>query len=310
MNVSKVIHRPKEGRAKGLTGLQTFRPYLYLLPAFAFLGLFIFYPLFRTFEISLYDWNLVNPKRTFVGLENYQRWLFEGQFLQLVWQSALYLLFAVIGTFLFPVGLALLTLQVREREAAVYQSLLFLPTVVAVSVGVLVWTWLYLPVGGLFNTLLSSVGMRGPSWLSEATTALPAVSLVATWKFFGFNYLVALAGLRAIPKDYLDAAKVDGAEGGSLLRFVLLPMFAPTLLFLFVSSLVQALDHTFVVIDILTEGGPFNTSNNLMYAVYQESFKFFRAGQGAAAAIVLVAVFAVFIIWQFRLLEKSVSYDR
>ena len=285
-------------------------PYLLIAPALIALGLFVFAPLLQTVFISFFEWNLVNPKREFVGLENYLAILRDPAFLGMVWQSLGYMLLAVIGNFLLPIGLALLTLQLSEREAELFQSLLFIPAVVAVSVGVLIWLWFYLPAGGLFNSFAGLVGLPRPAYLTDPVLALPAVALAANWKFLGFNYLIALAGLRAIPKEYLEAARVDGAQGLPLLTGIVFPLFGPSAIFLLVSTLLQSLEQVFVPIEILTVGGPAGATNNLMYAVYQEGFKFFRAGRAAAYSVLLIALFAGLIIWQFRLFERRVQYDR
>ena len=285
-------------------------PYLYLLPALVALGLFTFWPLLRSVYISFFEWNLVNPKREFVGWQNYVQIVTDPGFAALLAQSAAYMGLSVIGSFLLPIGLALLTLQLSEREADLFQSLLFVPAVVAVSVGVLVWLWFYLPAGGLLAGLSGSLGLPRPAYLNDPALALPAVALSAAWKFLGFNYLIALAGLRAIPKEYLEAARVDGANGWPLLRFVVLPMFAPSALFLLVTTLLQSLEQVFIPIEVMTAGGPAGATNNLMYAVYQEGFKYFRAGRAAAESMLLIALFAGLILWQMRLMARSVSYDR
>lgn len=285
-------------------------PYLLIFPAFLLLTVFIFYPLAKTVQISFFEWNLVSPKRTYVGFTNYIDFIGAPDFLALLWQTGMYLSLATIGNFLLPTGLALLTLQVGKREMDLYQSLLFVPTVVAISIGTLIWLWFYVPSGsGLFNSLAGLVGLRHRSWLNDPVTALPAVSLVANWKYLGFNYLIALAGLSAIRKDLLEAARVDGAEGWPLLRFIIVPLFGPSALFLFVTTLLQSLENVFVPIEILTVGGPAGMSNNLMYAVYQDAFKFFRAGRAAADSIVLIGVFAILILVQFSLFERAVHYD-
>lgn len=301
--------RSSPARPKGqpLTGLT---PYLYLAPALLALGLFVYYPLLNTVYISFHEWNLVGAKRSWVGFENYRTLLTSPDFRGILLQSGLYVLLALVGNFLLPVGLALLTLQVGEREGEVYQSLLFAPTVVAVSVGSLVWLWFYLPAGGVFNSLLAQLGLPPQPWLSSSAMALPAVSLVAAWKYLGFHYLIALAGLRAIPREYVEAARVDGASGFALLRRVVLPLFGPSALFLFLSTVIQSLEYAFIPIEVLTQGGPFGSTTNLMYAVWQEAFKFFRAGLASAQAVTMIALFAGFILWQFRLLERRIGYER
>lgn len=283
-------------------------PYLYLLPALVALGLFVYYPLLKTLVMSVYDWNLVGSRREFVGLRNFLA-LLDPALVDLLVRSGLYMLLALAGNFLLPIGLALLTLQVGEREAGLYQSLLFAPTVVAVSIGTLIWLWFYLPAGGLFNGLLGGLGFPGPSWLNDPATALPAVSMVANWKFLGFHYLIALAGLRAIPGECVQAARVDGASGLLLLRHIVIPLFAPSALFLFLSTLIHSLEYAFIPIEVLTVGGPFGRTSNLMYAVYEDAFKFFRAGSAAARSVLLIVLFAALIVWQFRLLDRRLRYE-
>jgi ABC-type sugar transport system permease subunit len=280
------------------------------VPVFIPLALFVFYPLFSTVWISFFEWNLVNPKREFIGFGNYLELLRQPGFLALLWQTAAYMGLALVGNFLLPVGLALLTLQVSSRESEVYQTLLFIPAVIAVSIGSLVWLWFYLPAGGLFNTILGGLGLPRPAWLNDPSLALGAVSLVANWKFLGFNYLIALAGLRAIPKELLEAAQIDGASGLNLIRGVVLPLFAPSAVFLLISTLLSSLEQVFVPIEVLTVGGPAGATDNLMYTVYNEGFKFFRAGRAAALSVFLIGLFAALIYWQFRLFETRVRYER
>ncbi len=286
------------------------KPLWFVVPVFIPLALFVFYPLFRTVYISFFEWNLVNPKREFIGFENYTEILRQPEFITMLLQSLYYMGLALIGNFLLPIGLALLTLQVSSREAEIYQTLLFIPAVIAVSIGTLIWLWFYLPAGGLFNAILGAWQLPRPAWLNDPSLALPAVALVANWKFLGFHYLIALAGLRAIPKEFLEAARVDGASGWNLIAFVVLPLFAPSAIFLLVSTLLQSLEQVFVPIEVLTVGGPAGATDNLMYSVYNEGFKFFRAGRAAALSVFLIAAFAALIYWQFRLLEKRVTYER
>jgi ABC-type sugar transport system permease subunit len=285
-------------------------PYLYLTPALVFLLTFLYYPLGSSLWMSLFNWNLVNYHQTYVGLMNYQDIFTDAGFWTLLWQTALYVLLSILGTFLLPTALALLTLQVRGREVELYQALLFVPTVIASSIGALLWLWIYLPVGGLLNAALHVFAVPPVSWLNQPTTALPAIGVVAAWKVLGFNYLIALAGLKAIPTEYLEAARVDGATGWSFVSSIVLPLFAPSALFLLITSVLQALPNALVPIQILTLGGPGNATNNLFYVVYQDAFEFFRAGRAGADGVLLIVLFAGLAVWQFRLLDRMVHYDR
>ncbi len=288
---------------------RTYLPYFYILPAVVVLGLFIYWPLVQVALLSLYRWNLVTPK-IWLGNANYDRLLHDPNLTTVLLQSTWYVLLALLGNFLLPVGLAMPTMQARPGAVTVYQSLLFTPAVISSTVGALLWQWIYLPTGGPLNSLLSVVGIENINWLNDPRIALPAVSIVTSWKFLGFNYLVALAGLSSLPKEPLEAARIDGAIGWPLLKDIIVPLLAPTLLFIGLTTILQALPNTFVPIQILTRGGPSDASTNLLYVVYQDAFQFFQVGKASAEAVILMLLLGGFAIGQFRLLERNLDYER
>lgn len=298
-----------KGRNHRRRGFRQFRPYLYLLSASLFLVVFIYWPVAQVAGLSLFQWNLISPARTFVGFGNFASLLGDPGFFRVLLQSLWYVLIALFGNFLVPLTLALLTLRVGGRYTGAYQSLLFTPTVVAVSVGALLWQWIYLP-SGLLNSVLSLVGVSGINWLNNPDTALGAIGVIAIWNYMGFNYLICLAGLIAVPRDYLEAARVDGAVGWTLLRWVIVPLLMPTILFVMLTAILQALPYAFVPIEILTKGGPSDASNNLLYKTYQDAFQFFQVGSASAEAMVLLALLGAAAVWQFRILDRSLTYDR
>jgi len=304
-------HGAAHERAGWRVWLRKLTPYFYLAPALIVIVVFVYLPLIRTVEISLHQGNLLNPTRTYVGLDNYIELITGKLFGEILLQSALYLLFAVIGSVIVPISLAMLTLQLTDREVDFYQSALFLPTVIAFNVVVLIWAFFFLPTtGGLFNQILAAFGQPPSDWLKDPLLALPSIALIANWKIMGFHFLLAIAGLKAIPKEYLEAAYVDGASGWQLMRRIILPLFAPTGLFILIITLIGAMDAVFTPIRIMTEGGPNNATNNLMYAIFSEGFRFFRVGQASALSIILIVLFGGLIYWQYRLFDRNVSYDR
>lgn len=291
--------------------LQWLTPYLFLAPAFLAIGIFVYLPLARTLQLSFYQGNLLNPTRLYVGLQNYADILRSPVFHDTLLQSAVYMLFSLIGAVLVPVSLALLTLHLTDREVGLYQTALFLPTVIAFNVVVLIWAFFFMPTtNGLFNRIMAAFGEPPNAWLKDPTWALPSIALMANWRLMGFHFLLAIAGLKAIPREYMEAAHVDGAHGWSMLRRVVLPLFAPTGLFLIVITLISSMDAVFTPIRVLTEGGPNNATNNLMYAVFSEGFRFFRVGQASALSVILIVILSMVIFWQFRMLNRRVSYDR
>lgn len=303
-----LLSRQQKQRSRG-RALGAATPYLYILPALLFIGLFIYWPLIQVMYLSVLSWNLISPDREWVGIDNYASLVRAGVLTRLVVQSLQYILIAMLGNFLLPVGLAMLTLQVRSRASDMYQSLLFTPTVVSTAVGALLWQWIYLPSGGLLNELLEAVGLSGVNWLNNPSTALPSVGVVAVWKFLGFNYLIALAGLKAIPRDFLEAAKVDGAVGWQLIFGVVLPLLGPTLLFIALTSALQALPNVFVPIQIMTGGGPSNATTNLVYSVYETGFRLFQIGKASAEAVLTMILLGGLAYWYFRLLDQRTQYD-
>lgn len=286
------------------------RPYIFLLPALLVLALFVYWPVVQVGLLSLYEWNMVSPTRVFVGIHNFADFFGDADSYRLLLQSLFYLLIALLGNFLLPIGLALLTLQVGKRYGHLYQALLFTPTVVATAVGTLLWQFIYLPSGGPLNAALAAADLPGGNWLNDPGTALTAVGVVAAWKHLGFNYLIALAGLVSVPRDYLEAARVDGATGWPLVRTIVLPLLMPTTLFLALTTILEALPHAFIPIRILTGGGPSNATSNLLYEVYQSGFRFFQVGKASAEAVVLMALLGGAAVWQFRLLDRKLVYDR
>lgn len=294
---------------KNRSGRLPTAPWLYILPAIAFIGLFIYWPVVRTVYLSFLDWNLLRPERNFIGWDNYIHIFRFGDFLTALWNSVLYIVIALIGNFLLPVALALLTLQVTGRFADIYQSLLFVPTVISTVVATLIWQWMYLPTGGLINELIGLVGIHAQNWLNNPGTALGSIGVIGIWKFMGFNYLIALAGLNAVSREVLEAAFVDGTNAWSMVWKMILPMSAPTLLFIAITSVMQALPNVFVPIQIMTAGGPANASTNLVYDIYQYGFRTFQTGQ-ASAESVLTLILLGGVAWAyFQSMDARTRYE-
>lgn len=284
-------------------------PYLYIFPALFFLGLFIYWPIVRTVYLSVLQWNLLSPVRTYVGLQNYRELFSFGDFITVFLKSVWYIVMALIGNFALPVALAILTLQVSERRQGIYQSLLFVPSVISTTVAALIWQWMYLPTGGLLNQLIGVIGVPEQNWLNNPGTVLPAVSLIAIWKFMGFSYLIALAGLRSISREAIEAASVDGAKGLEMVFQIILPMAAPTLLFLAITAVMQALPNAFVPIQMLTSGGPANASTNLVYDIYQYGFRTFQTGKASAESVLTMLLLGGGAWLYFRSMDERTRYE-
>jgi sn-glycerol 3-phosphate transport system permease protein len=173
-----------------------------------------------------------------------------------------------------------------------------------------VWLWMFHPLYGVINSLLRLVGIQGPAWLSSGDSAIWAIVIVTVWKTFGFNFVLYVAGLLAIPPEMYEAARVDGASERQLFRHITLPLLAPTTLFVLLTTFILSPQNLFVPTQILTQGGPNEASNNLGYLVYQLGFEYFRVGYASAAATLIFLLFLGLTALQFYLAESRIHYGR
>jgi sn-glycerol 3-phosphate transport system permease protein len=279
------------------------------MPALVVLAFFTYLPLARTFELSFFTWNMVSPTRPFVGLGNYAELLTGREFWGATLNTALYIVVILLMTFVAPLGVAVLLAGMKGAVGRVYQAVIFSPTVISLATAAVIWLWILNPIDGVINVVLKQLHLAGPSWLQDSRTVLVAVAMVTAWKSFGYNLLLFVAGLLAIPKAPVEAALVDGASAWQLLWHVRLPLLSPTMLFVLVTTVVLAAQQVFIPIQILTRGGPSGASTTLVYSIYEYGFQFFRVGIASALAVVVFLLFLALTWVQIRLLEGRVNYD-
>jgi ABC-type sugar transport system permease subunit len=283
--------------------------YLFVAPLLLLIGLFIYWPLVYSAYLSLFDWNFVSPDWRFVGVSNYTRLPDDPRFRLAITQTAIYVAALVPIKVLLPLGLALLLWPIRKSRAqGVYRTVLFTPTVVSFAVAALVWLWIFNPLQGVLNQAIVAAGGSRVNWLSNPQTAIWCVILVSTWKAFGFNLLLYLAALEAVPEEYVEAASIDGAGSWQLLRHIRWPLITPTLFFVLVTTVIFVNDEVFSAVNVLTDGGPFDRSSNMIYYLYQQAFRYFQIGVASAVAVVLSAAVILLTWLQFRFVERHVHY--
>jgi ABC-type sugar transport system permease subunit len=273
------------------------------------MGAFIYWPLVYSVYLSTLDWNFVSPNREFVGLGNFAELAQSEQFLGALANTGVYLLVMVPLLVLLPLGLALLLWPVRRsRGQGAYRAILFAPTVTSLAVAAVVWLWIFNPIQGVLNQAIATAGGGRVNWLSDPTTALWCIVVVSAWKILGFNMILFVAALEAVPKDYLEAAQLDGAGWWALFRHVRLPLITPTLFFVLVATVIFVNEEVFAAISIVTEGGPNGSTANLLYYLYERGFRFFEVGEASATALVVFALVASVTWLQFRYVEGRVHY--
>lgn len=289
--------------------LRAISPYLFVLPVLVLMGVFIYWPLLYSVYLSLLEWNFVSPTREFVGLGNFLELARDETFRRALVNTALYLLVLVPLLVVAPLGLALLLWPVRRSRAqGVYRAVLFCPTVVPFAVAAVVWLWILDPVVGVLTQAVIAAGGDRVNWLQSPNAAFWCIVALSAWKILGFNLILYVAALESVPKDYMDAAQLDGAGWWPLFRHVRFPLITPTFFFVLVTTFIFVSDEVFAAINVLTQGGPYGTTANLLYFLYERGFRFFQVGEASATALILfVAVISV--TWlQFRVLERHVHY--
>lgn len=301
-------------RAKFVRRLrESLEAYLYLAPTLIILGIFVYFPIVDSFQLSLTRVAPFGGATRYVGLENYQRLWTElierGEYYNNLRVSLLFTLGTVPTGLFIAVALAIALSYPLRRLSWLHRLLIFVPIVISSAVTGVIFRWLYNPSVGFINYWLSLVGVaEGPNWLTSKDWALLAVTLAVVWRQLGFNVIIALAGVQAIDGTYYDAAKVDGANLWHRIRHITLPLLSPTLFFLLIINVINSL-QTFGEINILTDGGPGQATTTMVYAVFVDAFigTPFRGYASAQAYLLALLIIAMSLV-QFRGLGRRVHY--
>ncbi len=279
---------------------------LFMLPNLVLFGLFTFWPMIENIRLSTQRWDMISPVRIGVGLENYRHLLRSDTFHRVLLNTTYFTVAAVGLSLLLGLIVALLLNQpLKFRDGA--RAVVFAPTLLSGAAIGIVWSYIFDPQYGLMAQVLGWVGVSSPDWLNRPEWAMPAIIIVYVWKNLGFAAVIFLAGLQAIPRDLYDAAKVDGANLWWRFRSVTIPMLSPITFFLLVTSILNTF-QAFDIIRVMTQGGPVDATNTLIYYVYEQGFVALNAGRSAAASLVLFALMMIITLVQLRYTEERVHY--
>jgi len=281
--------------------------YAFLAPSLIIFGAFIFYPLIKSIYLGFYVANPFGNGQVYVGTDQYRRVLGSAQFHNALVTTGLFAFYTVVGGVVLGLLLALLA-NARLRGMLIFRTLFSSTIATSVAVASLMWILLFNPSIGILNYLLSLLHVAPINWLTSPHWALFSVSMATVWLLLGFNIIVVLAGLQAIPDELYESARVDGARPLRQFFSITLPMLSPTLFFVIVISTIRAFE-SFGQIDLLTQGGPNNATFTLVYAIYRNAFFNFGAtGIASAQAVVLFFVILLFTAIQFGVAERKVFY--
>jgi multiple sugar transport system permease protein len=285
-------------------------PYVYVSPAILLLLAFGILPIAVAAAVSLTDMNisgLANWSNVdFIGVDNYVALANDPDFWRALGNTGLFVVVGVPAIVVLSLGIALLLERSGGRFARALRSFYFVPAVTGIVAISLVWGYLYNTQFGLFNYLLSLVGIPQVQWLSDPVLAKFSVALVAIWRGTGLNIIIFLAALQGIPHEYREAAALDGASTWRTTRSIVLPLLGFAIFFVTVTTTIawlQFFDEPFV----LTDGGPLGATTSMSIFLYKEGFRLNQFGYASAGSLVLFAIIAVITVVQLRLRRRDLD---
>jgi ABC-type sugar transport system permease subunit len=286
--------------------------WLFALPILLYFAVWVFGPILAALTLTVFDWNGVAPlaRARFVGLGNIRELLGDSFFRAAFLNSFVYA--AVVVSSCIVLGMLLaLALNSVYRFVGLVRAIYYLPVMLPMTAMVLLWGLMYQPAYGLFNQLLDMAGLPRSQWLFGTESALLSICLLVVWKSVGWYMVIFLAGLKAIPEEYYEAAKIDGAGAWARFWRVTLPLMKPTMLFVMVVTVIGSL-QVFGPVYILTQGGPANATDTVVYRMYITAWDSIRFSYATSMAVALFLVILAITLAQMRLMREGglTSYYR
>lgn len=278
---------------------ERFAGWVFILPALLGTLIFIVIPVICSFGLSFTKWDLLNPIR-FVGLDNYKEIFSEALFFKIFWNTVVFAISTSVLGVIIPLILACI-LNSKIRGSEFYKTAYFLPFITPMIVIGVVWEWIFDPNIGLLNHILH----LHINWLYDTHFAMPALIIVSVWKLIGYNMVIFLSSLSGISQSMFEAAKIDGATHFQTFKNVTIPLLSPSIFFVVIITAISSF-QVFDLIYLMTQGGPLDSTNVLVYAIYKNAFEYFNVGKASAIAYVLFFIILVLTLVQWSLRKKLV----
>lgn len=278
---------------------ERFAGWVFILPALLGTLIFIVIPVICSFGLSFTKWDLLNPIQ-FVGLDNYKEIFSEALFFKIFWNTVVFAISTSVLGVIIPLILACI-LNSKIRGSEFYKTAYFLPFITPMIVIGVVWEWIFDPNIGLLNHILH----LHINWLYDTHFAMPALIIVSVWKLIGYNMVIFLSSLSGISQSMFEAAKIDGASPFQTFKNVTIPLLSPSIFFVVIITAISSF-QVFDLIYLMTQGGPLDSTNVLVYAIYKNAFEYFNVGKASAIAYVLFFIILVLTLVQWNLRKKLV----
>lgn len=283
--------------------------FLFLLPSIFFFAVFSYWPLLQNLYLSFFSWNMVSPNMTFVGIENYTAVLGSEELIKILANTVVFVAIMLVLNFVLPYLFSFVLGHLIQRGQGFYRSTLFMPATLSLAVASILFLWIYNPLAGPLSIVLSWFDLESPRWFKENWLVIFAICTIIGWKVFGYNLIVMLAAMLAVPKEMIEAAKLENASNWQIFKQIIIPMTSSTAIYVFTITVVFGLQYVLVPVNMLTQGGPDQGSSNLVYIIYQYAFVFFQTGKSAAFAIITMICYIAFLLFRTKYLEKKVYYE-
>lgn len=328
-NVTPILEQKRrQKRRSGLRIAQDRFVGAHLTPIMVYMMFFSLLPMVWAVALSFFDYSPIRSgsgflglggSNPFVGLDNFRQMLGPSQparvFRQALANTLIFAALVLPLNLLITLPLAMLVESVHERLKGFFRAVYFMPTISSAVAVAIMWGYIFHPQQGLLNTVIKMVGLTPPkAWLTDPTAmvlgvplAMIAVIIAYLWQDFGYNVVIFIAALQSIPKELLDAARVDGANSWQTFWKVTLPLLRPTLLFVSVLTMLSSF-QVFVIFDVMTDGGPRNQTTPLVMSIYENAFRYQKMGWAAAISMVLFVLIMGVTILQFRFLRTDWEY--
>ncbi len=273
--------------------------WLFVLPALVGTLIFIIIPVICSFALSFSKWDLLSPIE-FVGLENYRLLFKEPLFYKILINTVVFAISTSVFGVIIPLILACI-LNSKIRGSEFFKTAYFLPFITPMIVVGVIWEWIFDPNIGFINYILNI----HINWLYDSNFAMPALIIVSVWKLIGYNMIIFLGALSAISQNMFEAAKIDGANPIQTFIYVTVPLLSPSIFFVVIITAISSF-QVFDLIYLMTQGGPLDSTNVLVYSIYKNAFEYFNVGKASAIAYVLFFIILVLTLIQWSIRKKLV----
>jgi sn-glycerol 3-phosphate transport system permease protein len=285
--------------------LRAATPYIMVAPAILTLCVFVVYPILYMIWLSAFRWDMIGPK-IYVGFGNFLDLFSNRDFYIVMGNTFRFVFFSVSISIILALFLAV-HLKARTKINALLQSFVFTPYVISMVSVAFIWVWLMNSEYGLLNFVFGKMGVRGLRWLEDSSVAMYSMIIVAVWKGVGYNVIILISAMHAIPNQLYEAAALDNTRPLKMFFRITLPMISPTLFFLTLMNIIASF-KVFDQVALMTRGGPINATNTIVFDIYQFGFTFYQLGYASAQGVVLMILIAVCTAAYFAPLSRRVHY--